>query len=128
MITPDLLFSYWLLLWYILYRYKVTIYSPKIWFIIALIYIGLATIYMLYIKINLVFISIFLCISFFVKVIPLYIIRKDKYKTNDFLFGLLIAFIYWLWALYRKKNIIKIYTVDLLNGQSPIIFTIKLFY
>ena len=127
MITPDLLFSYWLILWYVLYLLKYINYSPKIWFIIALFYIGIATIYM-YKKVNISFILLFLCIAFFVKVIPLYTIRKDKYNLNDFLFGILLIFIYLLWTIYRKKNIIKIYTVDLFNSQSPIIYIMNKIY
>uniref|UniRef100_A0A6C0ET52 Uncharacterized protein n=1 Tax=viral metagenome TaxID=1070528 RepID=A0A6C0ET52_9ZZZZ len=121
MLTPDLLFSYWLFLWYVLYLLNIIKYSPKIWFIIALFYIVIATIY-IYKKVNNSFILLFLCIAFFVKVVPLYTIRKDKYNLNDFLFGILLIFIYLVWITYRKMNIIKIYTVDLFNGQSPIIY------
>jgi hypothetical protein len=117
--TPDLLFSYWLFLWYVLYLLNIIKYSPKIWFIIALCYICIATFYMY--KIHYKFILLFLSIAFFIKVIPLYTIRKDKYKMDDFLFGLLLVFIYVSWTRYRNKNVIKIYTVELFNGKTPII-------
>ena len=117
--TPDLLFSYWLFLWYVLYLLKITKYSPKIWFIIALFYICIATIYMY--KIHYRFILLFLSIAFFIKVIPLYTIRNDKYKTKDFLFGLLLVLIYVSWTRYRNKNVIQIYSVDIFNGRTPII-------
>jgi hypothetical protein len=126
MLTPDLLFSYWLFLWYFLYIFKIIPYSPKIWFIIALIYIGIAIIYM-YNKINMSFILLFICIAILVKVLPLYSIQKDKYKLKDFLFGIYIFIVYVLWVHYRNQNIIKIYTIDLLGGQSPIMYIIRYF-
>lgn len=124
MITPDLLFSYWLFLWYFFYIFKIIPYSPKIWFIIALIYIGIAIIYM-YNKVNVSFFLLFICIAFLVKVLPLYSIKKDKYKLKDFLFGIYIFIVYILWVHYRNQNIIKIYTIDLLGRQSPIMYIIR---
>ncbi len=37
MIRLDLMFSYWLFIWYILYEIEITEYNPKAWLIFALI-------------------------------------------------------------------------------------------
>ena len=37
MIRPDLLFSYWIISWYVLYEINVIKYNPKFWLIIALL-------------------------------------------------------------------------------------------
>ena len=125
MITPDLLLSYWLLLWFIMYLLNIIKYSPKLWFIIALIYIIIITLCMY--KKNMNFILLFILIAIVGKVIPLYIMRKDKYIFNDFLFGLLIVIFYLFWVKYRNRNVIAIYTTDLFNGEDPVMNIYKLY-
>ena len=108
MITPDLIFSYWIFAWYILYILKLIHYSPKIWVIIALFYILFIIIYMIYKK-KIYFTLLFSIMTIITKVIPLYTIRNDKYNIKDFIFGILLFIIYLCWVFYRKKNVINIY-------------------
>jgi hypothetical protein len=108
MISPDLIFSYWIFVWYILYILKLIHYSPKIFLIISIFYIIITTIYMIH-NFSIKIIVTFIIINFIIKVIPLYTIKNDKYNINDFLFGIFLFILYIIWVFYRKKNINKIY-------------------
>ena len=48
----DLVFSYWILLWYILYILNIIKYNPKIALLLAIIVNGLAIILMIFIKLQ----------------------------------------------------------------------------
>jgi len=117
MITPDLLFSYWLFLWDLLYLIGVISYSPKIWFIIAIMVMIVAIFYMLYFETPFKHIFFFLCALFIFKMIPLYIIRKDKYKWKDFMFGFTLFIVYLLWLQYKNVSIFKIYSYTSLKDM-----------
>jgi len=108
MITPDLIFSYWIFIWYILYILNLIHYSPKIFFIISIFFIIITTIYMIYKNFSIKIIVTYIIINFIIKVIPLYTIKNDKYNINDFLFGIFLFILYIIWVFYRKKNINKI--------------------
>jgi len=108
MISPDLIFSYWIFAWYILYILKLIHYSPKIFLIISIFYIIITTIYMIH-KFSIKIIVMFIIINFIIKVIPLYTIKNDKYNINDFLFGIFLFILYIIWVFYRKNNINKIF-------------------
>ena len=111
MISPDLIFSYWIFVWYILYILKLIHYSPKIFLIISIFYIIITTIYMIH-NFSIKIIVTFIIINFIIKVIPLYTIKNDKYNINDFLFGIFLFILYIIWVFYRKKN-------KILKGMFP---------
>lgn len=58
---------------------------------------------------------------------PLYIIRNDKTKPKDIIFGIIVFLFYLLWVSYRKgpNKIIKIYTEDVFHFKTPIMTIFK---
>jgi hypothetical protein len=122
MVPYDLLFSYWLVLWFVLYYFHIISYSPKLMFILAMIYISIIIIIMIYRRLSTIKIFIFFMLAIIFKVIPFYLIRNDSIKFKDIVFGFLLFLIYFLWVWYRKgKNkFIQIYTVDVFQFKTPI--------
>lgn len=120
--TYDLLFSYWLFLWFLMYYFHVIHYNPKWMFILAMIYISIIIIIMIYKNLSTIKIFIFFMLAIIFKVIPFYLIRNDSMKLKDIIFGIVLFFIYYLWVCYRKGNnkFIKIYTVDVFRFKTPI--------
>ena len=94
----DLVFSYWIYVWYILYAFRFTMYSPKIALILGvidnLIMLLLMTLYgtsrrtMFY----------FIMINTLIKVVPLYYLRNEVIQARDvyFMIGLFVVFVLWL--------------------------------
>ena len=124
--TYDLLFSYWLFLWFLLYYFHIISYSPKWMFILAMIYISIIIIIMIYKRLSSIKIFIFFILAIIFKVIPFYLIRNDSIKFKDIIFGILLFLIYFIWVYYRKgkHKFIKIYTVDVFQFKTPIMTTI----
>ena len=120
-LRPDLVFSYWIYLWYIFYAFKIISYSPKFPLIIGLIDNLVMLLLMLYFGTSKKTILLFLFINMFIKVIPLYYLRNENIKLIDIYFtiGLFIAFIIWL-HLNKQSLIgnIKLVHDSLLYGKG----------
>lgn len=107
MIPIDQIFTYWILLWYLLYIGKAVTYSPKIAIILGIIHNLGIIIILLYYKIFLhtgkyKTIIFFLFILIIIKIIPLYTIRKDKYRLEDVW---VLCFLFLLYNLWIKEDI-----------------------
>jgi hypothetical protein len=126
----DLLFSYWLFLWFVGYYFHIISYNPKLMFILAMIYISIIIVLMIYKNLTGIKIFIFFILAIIFKLIPFYLIRNDSIKIRDIFFGFLLFFVYFLWVCYRKgKNkFIQIYTVDVFQFKTPIMNIFDVFY
>jgi hypothetical protein len=120
-LRPDLVFSYWIYFWYILYTFKLINYSPKFPLILGLIdniiMFGLMLLY----GTSRRTIVYFLIINTLIKVVPLYYLRNETIKLKDvyFTFGLFVVFILWLHL--NKQSLlgnIKLIYDSLLYGKN----------
>lgn len=105
----DLLISYWIFAWYILYIFKITKYNPKIWIIIILFVIFIMGLILLYHKKYILFIT-FGIINIIIKVIPLLTLYNSPIMIVDFFAGLLLFIVYNGWVLYNNETIFTIYS------------------
>ena len=83
MIRPDLIFSYWIYLWYILYIFKVLKYNPKLAIICGMIENLVIFILMCIYKTKKILVVLFIIMFVILKLIPLYTIWNDKIHLND---------------------------------------------
>ena len=107
----DFVFSYWIFIWFLLYiisfNIKLNIWNPKLALILGLIANFIKLIWMIFINHSSIFdIISFIIINLFIKVIPLYILRKtsinlikDSYQT------LIIFIIYIFWVILNGVNL-----------------------
>ena len=117
----DLVFSYWIYVWYLLYIFKLIKYSPKLPLILGLIDNIIMLLMMLLYGTSSRTIFYFIVINTFIKVIPVYYLRIETIKINDiyFMFGLLSVFIIWLQI--NKQSLvgnIKLIHDSLLYGKD----------
>lgn len=117
----DLVFSYWIYVWYLLYIFKFIKYSPKLALILGLIDNIIMLLMMLLYGTSSRTIFYFIVINTFIKVIPLYYLRNETIKINNiyFIFGLFLVFIIWLQI--NKQNLvgnIKLIHDSLLYGKD----------
>ena len=128
MIQIDYIFTYWIFVWYLFYIGKVIKYSPKIAIILGIIHnLGILFL-LLYYKLFLQIgkyrsIFLFIFIMIIIKIIPLYTIRKDKYRWNDFIFLCFLFLVYNLWITENAFTIQeKIFHSVLYNtGETPLL-------
>ena len=102
----DLVFSYWIYLWYILYSLNITNFSPKFPLIIGLIDNLIMLMLMLLYGTNKITIVYFIVINTIIKAVPLYYLRNQKIKTKDIYFTIILFIIFIFWLHLNKENLI----------------------
>ena len=120
--TYDLLFSYWLVIWFILYYFNIIIYNPKWLFIIAIVYIFIVIVLMIKKNLSPTKIFVFFILGIIFKGLPLYLIRNKVTTYKDIIFGIVVFLLYFVWISYRKgvNKFVEIYTVDVFRFKTPI--------
>ena len=102
----DLVFSYWIFLWYLLYIFRIINISPKLALCLSIIENTILFLIMFFIlKCSNETIIKFLIINTFIKVIPLYSIWNDKInwlKDIYYIFILFIIYIIWCYIFGNK--------------------------
>ena len=117
----DLVFSYWVYVWFVLYFLNYTKYSPKIALILGLI----DNIVMLFLMIvwstSLKTIIWFIIINTLIKVVPLYYLRNESFKMKDIYFTIGLFLIYIIWLHINSQSLVgNIKTIynSLLYGKN----------
>jgi hypothetical protein len=128
----DLVFSYWIYIWYILYALKITTFSPKFPLILGLIDNIIMLILMLFYGTSRITIFYFILINTAIKVAPLYHLRNKKIKLKDIYFTILLFGIFVLWLHINKQSLVgnlKLIHDSLLYGKdnTPFMAFIKKF-
>ena len=126
----DLVFSYWIYFWYILYAFKFTNFSPKFPLIIGLLDNIIMFFMMLAYGTSFNTIISFLFINTIIKAIPLYNLRNEQIKIKDIIFTVVLLFIYIIWLHINGDSLIgnaKLIHDSLLyeKGNTPFIFFIN---
>lgn len=101
-IRPDLIFSYWIFIWWILYILKITDFNPKFIIIVAIVQNLIIIAIKLYYK-NYCSIIPFFIINSIIKLIPLITLWDTQIKLSDIYFSILIFSIHILWLTYNDK-------------------------
>lgn len=117
----DLVFSYWIYIWYIVYAFKLISYNPKFALILGLLHNFIMLILMILYGTSKRTIFYFIIVNTLIKIIPIYYLQDVQIKIRDvyFTFGLFILFIIWLDM--NKQNLvgnIKIIHDSLLYGKD----------
>ena len=117
----DLVFSYWIYLWFILYEFKIINYSPKFPLILGLIDNIIMLIMMLLYRTSRRTIFYFIIINTLIKVFPIYYLRNETIKINDIYFTCILFFIFIIWLHINKQSLIgniKLIHDSLLYGKD----------
>ncbi len=120
-LRADLVFSYWIYFWYVLYAFRLTSYSPKFPLILGLIDNIIMLILMLVYGTSKRTIFYFIIINTLIKVVPLYYLRNEPIKLRDIYFTAILFGIFVVWLHLNKQSLfgnIKIIHDSLLYGED----------
>jgi hypothetical protein len=120
-LRADLVFSYWVYTWYLLYAFKLTTYSPKFPLIIGLIDNIIMLIMMLLYGTSRRTIFYFIIINTLIKVVPLYYLRNESIKLCDVYFTFGVFFVFTMWLHINEQSLIgniKLIHDSLLYGKN----------
>jgi hypothetical protein len=108
-------FSYWILVWSILYKLGCIEYNPYITLVGAFIFSLMLLIIYIIKKINYKYILFFILITVIPKLmLILYIQNKDWYEGIQYSFFLFI--IYNVWLFLNKTNVFDLYYTNLIKN------------
>ena len=102
-VRADLIFSYWIFLWWILYMVDIIKFNPKFVIILAIIE-NLCILLVKVINGNYCSILSFIIINTFIKVIPLYTVRNDEITKGDVVFTIYLFLLYIVWLIANGKT------------------------
>ncbi len=120
-LRADLVFSYWIYLWYILYAFKITKFSPKFPLILGLIDNIIMLLLMLVYGTSKETIFYFIIINTLIKVVPLYYLRNEPVKWIDIYFTIFLFILFIIWLNINRQSLfgnIKIIHDSLLYGKN----------
>jgi len=120
-IRIDLVFSYWIYLWYLLYILRFIKYSPKFAMAIGIVDNFIMLCLMLYFATKMQTIIMFLIINTIIKIIPYYSLRRETIKIKDILFTLFLFIIFIIWLHINKQSLrgnLKIIYDSLIYSQN----------
>ena len=95
--SPDLIFSYWIIVWYLLYCFHIVFINPKFSIICGLFVNMIILMVMFYCKTKINIIFSFFALIFISKLIPLFTLWKTKIKRDDVYATFLLFGIYLIW-------------------------------
>jgi len=105
-LRADLIFSYWIFIWYLLYIFNCTTYNPKFALIFGLIDNIIMLFLMIHYNTPIKTIVIFIIVNTLIKIVPLYYLRKDMLKWKDVYFTGVLFLIFILWLHLHKQNLV----------------------
>jgi hypothetical protein len=120
-LRPDLVFSYWIYVWYLLYAVKLTTYSPKFPLILGVLDNAIMLIFMLVYGTSRRTIFYFIIINTLIKVMPLYYLRNEPIKMKDIGFTILLFIVFILWLHINNQSLfgnVKLIHDSLLYGKD----------
>jgi hypothetical protein len=129
MLRHEFIFSYWIILWYILYELSIISYNPKFWIFVALFFNLIQFITMIYYK-RFFMLMVFIFIIIIIKIIPSWRLRNTTIRIEDILFGIFLFILYYCWLLYNHYTIYKIgqilfNSIKYNNEVTPMMYIIK---
>ena len=105
-IRADLVFSYWVYVWYILYELKFISYSPKFALILGIIDNIIMFLLMIMFSSKTKTIILFIIINVFIKVLPIYYLQKEVIVLKDVYFTCFLFIIFIIWLHVNRQNLV----------------------
>jgi hypothetical protein len=101
----DLVFSYWIFAWYLLYIVKIVKYSPKFAIGIGILENLLLLCFIILNGSNRRTIFYFVFINTFIKVIPFYTLKRERIQVKDVYAFFALFLGYLIWIIINKQNL-----------------------
>lgn len=105
MLTPDKILTYWILVWYILYMFRIVTINPKFALIMGLIINMIMLLFIIRVA-DMVNIFYFLIVVSITKIIPILTIWNSKIHTNDIYYtaDVVCTYLVWLYVTNSMYN------------------------
>jgi hypothetical protein len=124
-VEPQYIFSYWIFVWFLCYQFGLTTYNPYVSLWVALVTNILTLFYMFYYRNDAIYIFLYVFINTWIKVFPIWLLRKSAILWKDIRAGLILYAIYllflaWNDKLFNKKENVFLQINDSIQHNQPI--------
>ena len=102
------LFSYWIVVWYVLYMVGMIPYNPKFALTVGLLENVVKVVAMMYYKNRWSHIVLFCTVDFFIKGVPLWTLRHTSYTKQQVLATLVLFMVYASYLALNGKHVLSI--------------------
>ncbi len=117
----DLVFSYWIFAWYLLYKARLLTYNPKFILGVGIIENSILLLFMIRFGSNIRTIFWFVFINTCIKVLPLYTLFDERIRARDIWFSGFVFSMYAFWIYLNQQSLVGNYkfVVDsLINNRD----------
>lgn len=122
MIRIDYYFTFWLVIWFLLYYFKIIKINPKFIIKCAIVVNILIICAMVYFKVKLLNIICALIVILLTKIIPYYLIKDKEISDKDIYYSLMVFILYLFYVQIMSGNLIskfnEIYYENLILGKK----------
>ena len=101
-------FSYWIVVWYVLYMVGMIPYNPKFALTVGLLENVVKVLVMIYYKNSWSHIVLFCTVVFFIKGVPLWTLRHTSYTKQQVLATLVLFMVYASYLAMNGKHVVSI--------------------
>lgn len=120
-LRADLVFSYWVITWFVVYELKLISYSPKFPLLLGIIDNLIMLIFMLLYGTSRRTIFYFIVINICIKAVPFYYLRNETIKLKDVYFTGILFILFIIWLHINEQSLIgniKLIHDSLLYGRN----------
>ena len=120
-LRADLVFSYWIYLWYVLYAFKMIKFSPKFALTLGLIDNIIMLVLMFVYGTSTETIFYFIVVNTLIKIVPLYYLRNEDFVRKDIYFTCFLFFIFSGWLHLNNQSLfgnVKLIHDSLIHGLN----------
>ena len=128
-ISFDLIFSYWIFIWFLFYYFKIIKYNPYLLLILALLSNIYSFVMLIYYK-NYYKATLFLIVNLLIKALPIYLLKDTKIRKKDIYFSIIYILAYIFYVYLRGYKLNQIYYKEGLkskNIDTPFMYLIDSF-
>ena len=108
MLYFSYLFSYWIVVWYVLYMVGMIPYNPKFALTVGLLENVVKVLAMIYYKNRWSHIVLFCTVDFFIKGVPLWTLRHTSYTKQQVLATVVLFVVYASYLAMNGKHVLSI--------------------
>ena len=118
LLRSDLVLSYWILAWFILYAIDVVRTSPLFATVLAIILNIITLLYLIFANASVYNITKFIIINTIIKGLPLWymIVRSPSITRSSIIATVILIILYYMWLLMNDMDLNKIIYVLIVEG------------
>ena len=105
-LPPHMVFSYWVVLWFILYYFNLTSFSPKFAITVGILENIILFIFMVIWGTSLRTIIWFVIINTIIKILPFYYLRNESYNLKDIYATIALFVLFIVWLHINKQSLV----------------------